>query len=587
MNETSTIQPAASPTSDATRGDDRLAALRARIDGVRRQQAMVRRVAGFSTLALAVIAVIVAALLVDWLFSLSRAGRGVLLAIAAAGLFVVYRHFVRPWFAVRQSDIDVALAIEKRQGIDSDIVAALEFDRPDSAAWGSADLRTAVIDYVADFGRTWQIPREVPGAAVLKRLAWLAVAGGGLLVGAALRPDVASAFVNRMLLGSAHYPTRTRIESLAVGGRPVAVTPGGGNAVSIPLGRPLDIEAAIGGAIPAAGRVRLRPTRGADTTLDLGPGAEPGRFRARLPKLLETVDLQVFAGDAWTDPLRVVAIPPPIVDAALTATPPAYVDPAGAIETLPRGARQVAVIEGSRVGLDVRCANKRLASATLVIDGVEHPLRQGPGSDSTWSLPDAGSPLGRVEKPTRFEVRVVDEDGLTPDVPLAGLIRIRPDGLPRVTADVLTRLVLPTATPRVAWRAADDHGLREVSLVVEPLPAESPTDAAAGSDPAAVTMSLATASADGWIARERLPVEGTVAVPLSSLGLKPGDQVRLTVRAADYRGAAEGRTATSDPILLDITDESGIITSLSETDERSAGQIEAIIERELKAGGTP
>ena len=59
------------------------------------------------------------------------------------------------------------------------------------------------------------------------------------------------------------------------------------------------------------------------------------------------------------------------------------------------------------------------------------------------------------------------------------------------------------------------------------------------------------------------------------------------MRATDYRGAAEGRAATCDPILLDVTDESGIIASLSESDERSAGQIEEIIERELKAGGTP
>jgi hypothetical protein len=102
-----------------------------------------------------------------------------------------------------------------------------------------------------------------------------------------------------------------------------------------------------------------------------------------------------------------------------------------------------------------------------------------------------------------------------------------------------------------------------------------------------MVVPLVAATADGWVGRDRLPVEGTVAVPIASLGLRPGDQVRLTVRAADYRGKADGRTATSDPILLDITDESGIIASLSESDERSAGQLEAIIERELKAGGTP
>jgi len=588
-NPAATIASAAADRGSAGRGDDRLSPLRSRIEGVRRQQAFVRRIAGLATLALAVLGAVAALFVADWLFAFSRGVRAGLLLAAAAGLVLFHRRFVRPWLVVRESDIDIALAIERRQGIDSDIVAALEFDRPDSMTWGSGDLRSAVIDYVADFGRNWSIPREVPAATIVKRLGWLAAAAGLMTTGALLRPDVTGVFLNRMLLGSAHYPTRTRIESLAIGGHSVEVSPGGRLTVRIPLGRPVEIEAALGGVLPAAGRVRLAADRGPETSLQLAPGIAPGRFTARLPKLLESVELQVFAGDAWTDPLRVVAIPAPIVDATLTAIPPAHVDPTGATETLPRGARQVAVIEGSRVGLDVRCANKRLASATLVIDGGEHPLRPSPGSPATWSLPEEGSPLVSLVKPVRFEVRIVDEDGLSPDVPLAGMIRVKPDGLPRVSADVLTRLVLPTASPRVAWRAADDNGLRDVSLVVEAVPAPDPTGDATGQErrEAVVTVPLTTAGSGGWIGRDRLPLEGTVAVPLASLGLRPGDQARLTVRATDYRGAAEGRAATSDPILLDVTDESGIIASLSESDERSAGQLEEIIERELKAGGTP
>jgi hypothetical protein len=38
--------------------------------------------------------------------------------------------------------------------------------------------------------------------------------------------------------------------------------------------------------------------------------------------------------------------------------------------------------------------------------------------------------------------------------------------------------------------------------------------------------------------------------------------------------------------MLDITDESGILAALSETDERSAKQLETIIERQLGVGGT-
>ena len=90
----------------------------------------------------------------------------------------------------------------------------------------------------------------------------------------------------------------------------------------------------------------------------------------------------------------------------------------------------------------------------------------------------------------------------------------------------------------------------------------------------------------GWIAGDRLPLEGSVRVPLAALGLKKGDQVRVTLTATDYRGSGKGQTSSSEPIVLDITDVSGILAALSETDERSAKQLETIIERQLGVGGT-
>jgi hypothetical protein len=61
--------------------------------------------------------------------------------------------------------------------------------------------------------------------------------------------------------------------------------------------------------------------------------------------------------------------------------------------------------------------------------------------------------------------------------------------------------------------------------------------------------------------------------------------VRLVVRAVDYRGDVAGRVAESEPILLEVTDERGILAALLESDERSIEQLDAIIERELKVGG--
>lgn len=590
-------------TSDATiataarPGADRLAELRGRIARVRRRRWLVRAAAGLSRLGIAVVLALAVVFLVDWLFSPGRVVRGLLLLAALAAVARTYWRRVRPWFQVKESEVDIALAVEKKQGLDSDLVAALEFDRRRDAASGSADLRDAVVDYVADFGRSWELPLEVPDARVRRRLAWLAAAVVAIGVGAVVRPDVAAAFVNRLFLGAAHYPTRTRIESLTIGGRPVDLAAGAAPLVPCMQGRPLLFEAGIGGEEPRIARLRIASAAsGATTEVELFEEASAHttgddetetaavglrRFTARLPKLAETVDVQVFAGDAWTDPVRVVAIEPPLVDVSLSATPPAYAG--SGTEQPPPGARQVTVLEGSRVGLAVACTNKKLASATLVVAGVEHPLAPSGGTvpAAAWELAAADSPLADLAQSVGFEIRMVDEDGFGADMPLVGSIRVKADASPRVVADVQTRLVLPTATPKVAWRVADDHAIGGVTIVAERVS----QSAGAISESTTLPVALDAAGRAGWVARERLPLAGTAAVPLGKLGLEVGDQVRLTVRAVDYRGTRPGKPGESEQIILDVTDERGIIAALAESDEQSVQQLDAIIERELIVGG--
>ncbi len=597
---------------EATSGGERLADLRARIALVRSDRRRARLLTGGSRMVLAIIVAGVTIFLLDWTFSSGRLVRCLMLLGAAVAVARVYWRRVRPGLAKRESEIEIALAIEKQQGIDSDLVAALEFADnrrvgPASATTsGSAALRDAVIEYVADFGRTWQMPPEATDPRLRRRMAWLAAALVGIGAAAALRPDFAGAFLNRMFLGSAHYPTRTRIESLVIGGTSIDVAPGSAAEVQSPLGRAVGFEVGVGGEMPRLVRMRLESvTTGDATEIELLPdivppvrsgsppvGTEAARpkatFAARLPKLVESVDAQVFAGDAWTDPVRVMAIAPPLIDLAISATPPAYAG--GGSERPANGARQVTVLEGSHVGVTVRCTNKKLASATLVIDGVEYPLRPtaSPVAVATdWELVEADSPLARLERTVSFELRVVDEDGLGTDVPLVGSVRAKPDAPPRVTADAQTRLVLPRAAPRLTWRVADDHAVAAVTVVVEAIAAGPGGDSGteAGSERTITIPAPLPVGTAGWVGRESLPLEGSLTVPLQPLGLAMGDQVRITVRAADYRGAVVGREAESEPIVLEVTDEQGILAALTETDERSVQQLDAIIDRELRVGG--
>jgi hypothetical protein len=194
-----------------------------------------------------------------------------------------------------------------------------------------------------------------------------------------------------------------------------------------------------------------------------------------------------------------------------------------------------------------------------------------------------------------YEIRIVDEDGLGADMPLVGSIRVKPDAPPRVTADVQTRLVLPAATPRLAWRVADDHAIARLEIVVEPVSVAGDADAQAdisgeptGPRPGRTTtipVALSKSANADWVGGDRLPLDGVVTVNLDGLGLTAGDQVRVIARAIDYRGDAAGQAAESEPILLEVTDERGILAGLLKSDERSVEQLDAIIDRELTVGG--
>src|SRR5688572_2058688 len=89
----------------------------------------------------------------DWLVEPDRLLRVVLLLIAAGVIVWGWRHFPLPLLGQHESELEMALLVERQQHIGSDLVAALQFESPTAAKWGSPQLETAVIDYVAEFGR--------------------------------------------------------------------------------------------------------------------------------------------------------------------------------------------------------------------------------------------------------------------------------------------------------------------------------------------------------------------------------------------------------------------------------------------------
>jgi hypothetical protein len=194
-------------------------------------------------------------------------------------------------------------------------------------------------------------------------------------------------------------------------------------------------------------------------------------------------------------------------------------------------------------------------------------------ADALWTLP-ANSPLASVRSSGGYELHVEDTDGLSLTPPIAGSIRLKPDRAPRIVAGMLTRLVMPTAKPKIVFAATDDYGLAEVRLEIE-------VQREAGESQ--TQKKTLKKSADS----SRLPavVRDEVRLDLTPYGLKKGDEVRLTVEAVDARGGLEPRVGRSEPLILKVTDKSGILAGLNESDQLTVKQLDAIIQRELGIGG--
>ncbi|MGE5192411.1 MAG: hypothetical protein ACM3U2_07895 [Deltaproteobacteria bacterium] len=579
----------------------KIAPLHVHLAALRRQRWGLRVMRGAMALAVLLLLALALDFLVDWLFVFSRPQRGLLLAVLGCVALWGFRRFIWPAVVARETDIDLALLVERQQGIDSDLVAALQFESPQARAWGSVELEEAVVDYVAEFGNSLKVKRGLAGTDIRRTALALGATVGAVCLTAALFPNHAAVFLNRLLLGSAHYPTDTRITRITVNGDGVDLANPGARPTRVPFGAVVRFEVESSGVLPDAGEIRvIARTGGAATTLILAPseqssdtmkasagqesttgesgGAKPaasgerGVYTADLARLVEEISYQVFLGDAWTEPASIQVISPPVVSLELNHTPPAYAARAAA----PRASassRQLSVIEGSQVALTIRCGNKPLAKVELVTGEARYRLEPHDPEKHVWKLPATGTPLSRVTGPVPFEVEAVDDDGLSPDQPLRGHIRIEADRPPRIAAAVVTEKVLPAARPGIAWGAADDYGLAEVRLlgqvtrqngeieqtidVVQKVPAQEQPQTA---------------------------LRGRYVLDLAPLSLSRGDQVRVTLEAVDYRDEQPGMTAQSEPVVFQVTDESGILAGLIEADQKSARQLDQIIQRQLGIG---
>ncbi|HZN33137.1 MAG TPA: hypothetical protein VFB80_04935, partial [Pirellulaceae bacterium] len=238
----------------------KLATLRAQLATLRRARAGVRGAVAWSALAIAILAALAAVLALDLIFELAVPQRIVVLLLAAGAVAWAFWRYTRPHLGVTEDETEMALLVERQQQIDSDLVAALQFESPQSYDWGSPQLTGAVIDYVAAVGSGINVFEGFSRQQMGRRLGLLGVIAAAALIAAAIWPGHLAAFMNRLLLGSRHYPTRTVIEQVVVNRTPVLVRQSGGNAPADSngaQGRPVTFLVQCSGELPAAGTAQL------------------------------------------------------------------------------------------------------------------------------------------------------------------------------------------------------------------------------------------------------------------------------------------------------------------------------------------
>jgi hypothetical protein len=256
------------------------------------------------------------------------------------------------------------------------------------------------------------------------------------------------------------------------------------------------------------------------------------------------------------------------------------------------------VLEGSAVELTLESKNRKpLASAWLMLQTPEGPQRfdlaARDSSRLRWSLPQAKSPLAGIRRETQYELQVIDDDGLGLESPIRGRIRVQPDEAPAGAIQVIHKVVLPAAEPIIHYRATDDYGISKIALVVNV--ERGAVKWETGEPPSGPRFANAEShrfevlGGPRPIIGDQLPITANYRLSLSPLNLAKGDSLKLALEVTDYRGASErgeltGRTAMSDSLMLEVSDESGVLAAISQGDQRSEQQLTEIIKRQLGIG---
>jgi len=558
--------------------------LRKRLARLRRRRQRFRWATAAGALAIAVLWALAAVFALDWYFqrNIDLWQRTLLLVLAAAGVIWAFVRFARPWLGKHEDITDMALLVQRQVGIDSDLVAALQFESADAAHWGSTQLETAVIDRVAVEEKKVDVMAAMPRQPLARRLKVLIVTAAVWVLLGLFAPAYVWTFLQRLAFGWQHYPSQTVVRRITVNDKDVDLSSPRATVLHVPCGQAVRFDVTVEGAQPDSRRVEITiPAHGPAAIVPLEPSAE-AHYGGKYAALSQSAHCQIYLGDAWTDPFVLSVTPLPVVEIEAEFVPPVYArQSAQEMQKLHRGNRDFAVPAGSEVRLRLD-SDRPLKSAEVTIARQTYPMQRadvaGDGAE-VWTLSSVGTPLASVAEETPYAIQIHDPEDQTLEQPLKGTVSIEADMPPTIAATARTSIVLPTGSPSIHYEAADDHALGRIWLTWE-----------ATSD----DTSASAEKREGRIEISRFPPDAApqsrnadYPFSLQSLPLKPGDTLKVTFHASDYRGPAAAATVDAEPpLVFQVTDLRGFEASMYEADQKSAGVLEDIRKKHSGLGET-
>jgi len=557
-----------------------LQTFRSRLGRLRSRRAWVRwRTAICRALVLGIIAFF-ALLSIDFALRLETVPRLIVVFLTLGVLaWRTLRHIV-PDLSHDETVVDIALLLERTHGVDSDLVAALQFDATANERAGSAELQRAVIESVAKISETLDFHSAVPSEDARRAGRYAAVAVLSVAVCWLAFPNHASAFWNRLWLGQAKYPTRTRIDEVTINGRM--------DAPRVVEGETVVFRVKCSGITPDEGIASLRGIETGDSTSvvlkRVDEASDVAIYGAGGPALNEPVEYSLHFGDAETESRHIALVRRPLVELTTEAVAPAYMQH----QTIRQHEHYFQVLEGSAIEPSIRCTNeKRLTEARfeLIKDGERAEEVEAIAFAATddsgmeWHLDPEASGLTRVVKEFQFRVVVVDEDGLGTYHPIEGAVRLKLDRPPTATLATLHHAILPNARPTITYTAEDDFGVE--SMFLRARRAETRTADAEAQETTSFTLPLPTAQ--GATRATTVPAE--YVLDLSPLKLVARDKLLVWLEVTDYRGDWPGVSTLSEPIELEVTDERGVLDAILRSDADAEQMLTDAIEKELGLRG--